>query len=97
MTMQTDVKSLLVAAGNTPGALSVSGRSRLKAITIVYGATLGTVVITDGTATGDTLFSFPAPGAAGTIHILMPGEGILAQTGLYILTGTNATAVVYYG
>jgi hypothetical protein len=37
--MQTDVKSLLVAAGNTPGALSISGRSRLKAITIVYGAT----------------------------------------------------------
>jgi hypothetical protein len=95
--MQTDVKSLQVAAGNTPGALSVNGRTRLKAITIVYGATLGTVVITDGTSSGETLLSFPAPGAAGVVHLLMPGEGILARTGLYVLTGTNATAVLYYG
>ena len=95
--MQPDVKSLLVAAGNTPGALSVSGRVRLKAITIVYGATLGTVVITDGTSSGATLFSFPAPGAIGVVNILLPGEGILAQNGLYGLTGTNASAVVYYG
>ena len=95
--MQTDIKSVLVAAGNTPGALSVSGRYRLKGITIVYGATLGTVVITDGTSTGSTLFSFPAPSVAGTINILLPGEGILSQNGLYVLTGTNASAVLYYG
>lgn len=97
MSMQTDVKSILVAAGNTPGAVAVSGRSRLKAITIVYGATLGTVVITDGTSTGGTLLSFPAPSVAGAINILLPGEGILARVGLYVLTGTNAAAVLFYG
>jgi len=95
--MQTDIKSILVAAGNTPGAVAVNSRTRLKAITIVYGSTLGTVVVTDGTSTGETLLSFPAPSVAGTINILLPGEGLLARTGLYVLTGTNATAVLYYG
>lgn len=97
MSMQTDVKSILVAAGNTPGAVAVNSRARLKAVTIVYGATLGTVVITDGTSTGETLFSFPAPSVAGVMNILFPGEGILARTGLYVLTGTNAAAVLFYG
>jgi len=97
MSMQTDVKSILVAAGNTPGAVAVSGRARLKAITIVYGATLGTVVVTDGTSGGETLLSFPAPSVAGSIHLILPGEGILARTGLYVLTGTNASTVLFYG
>ena len=93
--MQTDVKSAAVSAGNG-GATVVAGRNRLRAVTVVFAATSGTVAITDG-ATGGTLFSFPAPTAIGTIHILIPGEGILATTSLYVTTGAGAAAIIYYG
>lgn len=93
--MQTDVKSLAIAANNG-GAVAIAGRNRLKAITIVFAATNGTVAITDGSG-GNTLFSFPAPTAIGTIHILIPGEGILATTNLYVTTGAGASAIIYYG
>jgi hypothetical protein len=29
--------------------------------------------------------------------MLFPGEGILAQTGIYVTNGTGTTATVFYG
>jgi hypothetical protein len=95
--MQTDVKSLLVAASATDTVVGGTNRNRLKALTISYAATGGTVVVKDGAAGSVTLFSFPAPTAIGTIHILIPGEGILARTSLAVTTGAGASVVVYYG
>ena len=92
MTMQTDVKSAACAAGT---ATSVTGnRTRLKALTISY-TTSGTVSATDGSSV--TLFSFTAPAAVGAIHIIIPGEGILANGGLTVTCGASTTAVAYYG
>lgn len=92
MTMQTDVKSAACAAG---AATAVSNaRVRLKALTISY-TTSGTVSATD--AAGVTLFSFTAPAAVGAIHILIPGQGILAPGGLTVTCGASTTAVAYYG
>ena len=95
--MQTDVKSLLVAASQTDAVVNGTMRNRLKALTISYAATGGTVVVKDGAASSITLFSFPAPTAIGTIHILIPGEGILARTSLAVTTGAGASVIVYYG
>jgi hypothetical protein len=95
--MQTDVRSLLVAASATDTIVGGTNRNRLKALTIVYAATGGTVVVKDGTAGAVTLFSFPAPTAIGSIHILIPGEGIMALTSLAVTTGAGATVIVYYG
>jgi hypothetical protein len=93
MTMQTDVKSAACAAGAT--TVATNFRSRLKALTLSYAAS-GTVSVTDS-ASGVTLFSFTAPTATGAIHILIPGQGILAEGGLSVTCSATTTAVAYYG
>jgi len=57
--MQTDVRSLLVAASATDTVVGGTNRNRLKALTISYAATGGTVVVKDGAAGSVTLFSYP--------------------------------------
>lgn len=92
MPMQTDVKSAACAAG---AATAVTGnRTRLKALTISF-VSGGTVVATNGISV--TLFSFTAPATGGAIHIIIPGEGILAEGGLTVTCGASTTAVAYYG
>ena len=94
--MQTDVKSATVAAGNSGTAVGAP-RARLKALTInATSTTAGTVTITDGNG-GAALFSSLTPGAVGVTHILIPGEGILAQNSIYVVTGAGASAIVFYG
>lgn len=93
MGMQTDVKSAACAANGSTSAYEA--RTRLRAVTVSY-ASGGTVAITDGNG-GATLFSFTAPAAAGSIHMIMPGEGILASDGLYVTNAASTTAIVYYG
>jgi hypothetical protein len=89
---QTDVKSAACAAG---AATTVAGnRFRLKALTISY-TTSGTVSVADGNSV--TLFSFTAPAAVGSIHVLIPGEGLLAQNGMTVTCGASTTAVAFYG
>jgi len=97
MAMQYDVRSLLVTTSQTDTIVGGTNRNRLKALTISYAATCGTVVVKDGAAGSVTLFSFPAPTAIGTIHILIPGEGIMATTSLAVTTGAGASVIVYYG
>lgn len=89
--MQTDVKSKeLTASGSV-----FADRTRVRAITIAY-ASGGTVAIKDGGSSGTTVWSFTAPAAAGSVHVLLPGEGILCQTNAYA-TLSSATVNVVYG
>jgi hypothetical protein len=41
-------------------------------------------------------FKYTAPAAAGTTNIVIPGEGILFETDVYV-TLSSATATVFYG
>lgn len=91
MAMQTDVKAVQV----TSTASAFGAPTRVKGITISY-ATGGTVVLKDGGAGGTTRYSFTAPAAAGSINVLLPGEGIKFDTSVYA-TLTDATVVIYYG
>jgi len=91
MTMQYDVKSAQVTSSDTAYAAT----TRVKAVTVSY-ATGGTVVLKDGGSSGTTRFSYTAPAAAGSIHILFPGEGIKFNTDVYA-TLSSATVVVFYG
>ena len=90
MAMQYDVKAAEVTSTGSVYAT----RARIKGLTISF-ASGGTVVLTDG-ETGATRFSYTAPAAAGSVNILMPGEGILCDNSIYA-TLTDATATVYYG
>ena len=91
MAMQYDVKSAQVTSTNT----AYADTTRVKAVTISY-ASGGTVVVIDGGASGTTRFSFTAPAAAGSQHILVPGEGIKFNTDVHA-TLSSATIVVFYG
>ena len=95
MGMQTDVLSGY--AGST-GAVTAA-RSRIKGILISYAAN-GTVDLYDTATTpglGQTkAFAFVAPNAAGSVYMLLPGEGILCSSGIYATLST-ATVTVFYG
>jgi len=93
MSMQTDVKSGAAAAGATTTIFE--GRTRVKAITISY-ASSGTVVLNDGTG-GAVMFSFTGPAAIGSVHVIVPGEGVLCATNISAVCGAGTTAVVFYG
>lgn len=91
MSMQYDVKASSLAASGS----AVGGPARVKGITISY-ATGGTVVLKDGGSGGTTKFSYTAPATAGSVNILIPGEGIRFESSIYA-TLSSATVVVYYG
>jgi len=101
MGMQTDVlaSKVAVAAGDLLDQNSlVIGRSRVKAIYIVPDTGAGTVTFRDGGASGpvkivvNTLASSTSPD-----YVLMPGEGLLFQTSIYIVPSTVISTMVIYG
>ena len=92
--MQTDVKSgTAAAATSTPVA---SYRTRVKAIVLTTPVAGGAITITDGNG-GPTVFSYTPAAAAGSMYMLLPGEGILCNTGIYVTNGTGTSATVIYG
>ena len=101
MAMQTDVlaSKVAVAAGDLLDQNSlVIGRSRVKAIYIVPDTGAGTVTFRDGGASGpvkitvNTLANSSAPD-----YVLMPGEGLLFQTSIYIVPSAVVSTMVIYG
>ena len=93
MSMQTDVKSGAAAAGATTTIFD--GPARIKGVTISY-STGATVVLNDGTG-GAAMLSFTAPAAAGSVNIIVPGEGIKCSTNISAVVSATTTAVVFYG
>ena len=96
--MQTDVLS---AHLSTAGSY-YAGRTRLKGIIITPKAsTVATFEIRNGSASGAVLFTMDIPslGTPNSFYILVPGEGILASTGLYLTlsVGTVTGITVFYG
>ncbi len=103
MAMQTDV--LLTQPLGTSNTFktqsgAVLGPCRIKAIYGTSAALAGTVVLYDGTsAAGKPIGTISTPTAlnGGTYYILMPGEGILARTGVYATITNVDSAMVIYG
>jgi len=100
MAMQTDV--LASAVRTTDGLLAdqagnTLGRNRVKAIYIIPAAGAGSVVFKDGGASGtvkmtvNTLASSTAPD-----YILLPGEGLVFQTNIYVDVTDIASVMVFY-
>ena len=96
--MQTDVKS---AHLSTAGSYYV-GRTRLKGFVVTPAiSTACTLEIRDGSATGDVLFTMDITSqtVANSTYVLIPGEGILASTGLNLTlsVGSLTSLSVFYG
>lgn len=93
--MQYDVKSVQLAADGQ----AVDTRTRVKAIYGVAGASVGSVKFYDGTSVaGDLLINVDTPAGTGNnFYMMIPGEGVLFRTGVYVDV-TNITGVtIYYG
>lgn len=101
MAMQTDVKATkpLTATGvfKTQSDADCDFRTRIKGIYMVCGATAGSVALSDG-ATGSTLLTVNSPTAsnAGSVYMILPGEGILAENGLYGAVTNAASVTLFY-
>jgi hypothetical protein len=104
MGMQTDVlltQPLGATAGNTfktQGA-EVLGPCRIKAIYGTSAAAAGSVVLYDGSSTAGKpigTISTPTAASAGTYYLLLPGEGIRVDIGVYaVITNVDSAMLVY--
>ena len=95
MSMQTDVKSTAIAAGQTNAAV-FAGRARIKGLLVSVPTAGGTMTLQNGSG-GAVRFSFVAPAVAGAVNVVVPGEGILCESGIYATTPAGMTATVFYG
>ena len=93
--MQTDVKSTAIAAAATNTAV-FAGPARIKGMVVSVPLAGGTMTLQDGSG-GTVKFSFVAPATAGAVNILIPGEGIRCDLGIYATTPANMTVTVFYG
>ena len=102
MSMQTDV--LLTQPLGTSNTFKMQngttlGPCRIKAIYGTSGASAGTVVLYDGTSNaGKAIGTISTPTAAnqGTFYLLLSGEGIKINTGVYAaLTNVDSAMLVY--
>ena len=94
--MQTDVK----AEHSTGSGIIYVGRTRVKAIICLGASTAGDIVLYDNAsaASGTELIRFAVPGNANNVvDVILPGEGILAQNGVYAPVPTGYSVTVIYG
>ena len=95
MTMQYDVKSAY--AGTFPAQL-FTGRTRLKSIVFLGNGTGGTFTVYDGTdTTGPIVYQFKYATAVQPFQVLVPGEGIICQNGIYVVGTTLSSLSITYG
>jgi len=98
MAMQTDVKS----AHRSTAGLYYTGRTRLKAFVVTPAvSTAATFEIRDGSASAAILYTMDIAslGTPNSTYILIPGEGVVASTGLYLtLSAGSVTGItIFYG
>ncbi len=96
MGMQYDVKATAIAAGQTDAAV-FAGAARIKGMLIGVPTAGGTLTIKNGSG-GTTVFSAVIPAnAGGASNVIIPGEGIRCDNGIYVTTPANMTVTVFYG
>lgn len=93
MPMQTDVLS----ATRTSDGTLVSGRARVKGILLTTTTTGGSIVLKDGGASGTAKITLNTPAVAEMFNALLPGEGVLFSTDVYVDLTDVASVTVFYG
>lgn len=96
MGMQYDVKATAIAAAQTDAAV-FAGPARIKGMVIGVPTAGGTLTLKNGAA-GTTVFSAVIPAnAGGASNVVIPGEGIRCDNGIYATTPAGMTVTVFYG
>lgn len=92
MTMQTDVRAISLAASGTASA----ERTRVRGLLVEPGAGIGSVVLKDGGSSGTTKFTINTVAGGEPFSVIIPAEGVLFSTDVYVALST-AKATVFYG
>ncbi len=91
--MQTDVLATHVEASGT----MVTGRVRVKGYQCLSGGTAGDIIFTDGGSSGTIRLQFNVPANTNNPFAnIIPGEGILFYTDVYVTLPTGAKITVFY-
>lgn len=87
-----DVNSNLVTSSNTV----VGGPARVRGIYYTANADVGAITIKDGGAGSTTVAVFiTASNSSG--NIIIPGDGILCSSNVYVDLANVSSATVFYG
>jgi len=100
--MQTDI--LASQARTDDGVINdfggnAVGRCRVKGIYIVPSGTAGSVVFKDGATSGGTTKMTINTVASATqpTYLLLPGEGVVFTSGIYVDVTSIGSVMVFYG
>ena len=93
MTMQYDVKAAHAEATGT----MVAYRARIKGYQLLSGGTAGDIVFTDGGSGGTDRLRINISTNLAPVSTLIPGEGILFSTDIYVTLPTGAKVTIFYG
>ena len=94
--MQTDVKSTNLTASGVVFA----GRARLKAVlfTVSGGTPTNHVKFYDNASAASGTVRVELDAAGGTsVYVLIPGEGVLFNNGIYCDIGDSHSMTAFYG
>jgi len=100
MGMQSDILASQVRTDD--GALNnqagdAIGRCRVRSVRIVPAAGAGSVVLKDGSAGGATKMTINTIASATSAdYTLLPDQGLLFQSGVYVDVTTVASVMVFY-
>ena len=75
----------------------VDARTRIKAMTVTSSGTAGSVILKDGGSGGTTKITINTPAVAEIFNILIPAEGVLFETDVYIDLTSVDSVTVFYG
>lgn len=91
--MRSDINATRVTSS---GAI-FAGAGRVRAISLLAGATAGTLSIRDGGASGTILCTIDTPGSAtATMFVDIPDSGLRCQTSIYCEFDQAAGVTVFY-
>ena len=92
MSSQADVKAKRLTASGS----AFAERTRVKGYHVTGG--VGTVQFRDGGSSGNVVLEVDLPVANTIFALMVPGEGILCYTNLYLsFTGSVSACTVFYG
>ena len=94
MTMQTDVLAISLAASGA----ATTARARVRGMVVEPGGSTGSVIIKDGGASGTTRMTLnTVASATQPTYLLLPGEGVLFDTSVYVDVTSIGSVMVFYG